>query len=170
MCVYFTANRPSMDLAIALHPQLEPLSFMLGTWRGQGEGGFPTISAFQYGEEIRFWHSGKPVMAYMQKTWKLASGEPMHAESGYWKPKPDGSVEVVIAQSTGLAEVQKGRFDVDKKTISLESETVSNASKVKEIMRSFKVNNDELEYTVSMGTNTQSLQPHLHAVLKKVNS
>ena len=48
----------------------------------------------------------KPVIAYAQKTWKLSSGEPMHAESGYWRPKPDGTVEVVIAQSTGLVEVQ----------------------------------------------------------------
>lgn len=30
----------------------------------------------------------------------------MHAESGYWRPKPDGTLEVVIAQSTGLVEVQ----------------------------------------------------------------
>ncbi len=48
------------------------------------------------------------MMAYAQKTWKAASGEPMHAESGYWRPKPDGSIEVVIAQSTGLAEVLVG--------------------------------------------------------------
>lgn len=48
----------------------------------------------------------QPVIAYTQKTWKFDSGEPMHAESGYWRPKPDGTIEVVIAQSTGLAEVQ----------------------------------------------------------------
>lgn len=30
----------------------------------------------------------------------------MHAESGYFRPKPDGSIEVVIAQSSGLVEVQ----------------------------------------------------------------
>jgi len=46
------------------------------------------------------------VISYTQKTWKAASGEPMHAESGYWRPRPDGSVDVVIAQSTGLAKVQ----------------------------------------------------------------
>jgi hypothetical protein len=46
------------------------------------------------------------VIAYNQKTWKLNSGEPMHAESGYWRPKPDGTIEVVIAQSTGIVEVQ----------------------------------------------------------------
>lgn len=30
----------------------------------------------------------------------------MHSESGFWRPKPDGTIEVVIAQSTGLVEVQ----------------------------------------------------------------
>ncbi|KAL5674068.1 hypothetical protein ACJX0J_018374, partial [Zea mays] len=70
-----------------------------------------------------------PVISYTQKTWKTASGEPMHAESGYWRPRPDGSVDVVIAQSTGLAEVQKGSFDAEKKTVTLQSELVGNASK-----------------------------------------
>lgn len=94
----------------------------------------------------------------------------MHAESGYWRPKLDGSIEVIIAQSTGLAEVQKGSFNAEDKSIVLESETVTNASKVKSISRSFKVSGDELEYSVSMSTNTQSLQPHLRAVLKKVTA
>lgn len=51
-------------------------------------------------------HGMQPMMAYTQRTWKAASGEPMHAESGFFRPKPDGSIEAVIAQSTGLAEVQ----------------------------------------------------------------
>ncbi|KAJ6312046.1 hypothetical protein OIU77_013737 [Salix suchowensis] len=97
--------------AVALHPVIVPLSYLLGTWRGQGEGGYPTINSFAYGEELHFSSNpGKPVIAYTQKTWKLNSGEPMHAESGYWRPKPDGTIEVVIAQSTGLVEVQKGNL------------------------------------------------------------
>jgi hypothetical protein len=91
---------------VAVHPGIEGISYLLGRWRGQGEGGFPTINSFSYGEELHFsHHSSRPVIAYTQKTWKLASGEPMHAESGYWRPRPDGSIEVVIAQSTGLVEV-----------------------------------------------------------------
>jgi hypothetical protein len=126
------------------HPAVAPLAFLLGKWRGEGEGSFPTISSFRYGEELLFSHHPskvwrlptcvvslainlpfgcpilgafsltlrigggwlQPVISYTQKTWKPASGEPMHAESGYWRPRPDGSVDVVIAQSTGLAEVQ----------------------------------------------------------------
>ena len=42
-----------------LHPAVASLSFLLGKWRGEGEGFFPTINSFRYGEEIQFSHSGK---------------------------------------------------------------------------------------------------------------
>jgi hypothetical protein len=152
-----------------VHPAVEPLSYLLGTWRGQGEGGFPTINSFNYGEELQFSHPGnKPVIAYSQKTWKLSSGEPMHAESGYWRPKPDGTLEVVIAQSTGLVEVQKGTYNGEEKVVKLHSELVGNASKVREITRVFKLVNEELVYTVEMATSLNSLQPHLKASLTKL--
>ncbi|OAY79347.1 UPF0678 fatty acid-binding protein-like protein At1g79260 [Ananas comosus] len=154
--------------SLPLHPALVPLSHLLGRWRGEGEGGFPTINSFRYGEELLFSHSGKPVIAYSQKTWKLPSGEPMHAESGYWRPKPDGSLEVVLAQSTGIVEVQKGSYDAANKIVTLQSELVGNASKVKEITRNFKVVDGELSYVVQMATTMTSLQPHLKALLRKI--
>ncbi|KAJ0986107.1 hypothetical protein J5N97_004463 [Dioscorea zingiberensis] len=151
-----------------LHPAVAPLSYLLGKWRGEGEGGYPTIKSFLYGEELVFSHSGKPVISYSQKTWNLASGEPMHAETGYWRPRPDGSIEVVIAQSTGLAEVQKGSYDAENKIVTLKSELVGNASKVKDITRVFTMQNGELAYVVQMATHLTSLQPHLKALLKKL--
>ncbi|XP_065851925.1 peroxynitrite isomerase Rv2717c [Euphorbia lathyris] len=156
--------------AAALHPAISPLSFLLGTWKGEGEGGYPTISSFKYGEQLQFSPiSGKPVISYTQKTWKLSSGEPMHGESGYWRPKPDGTIEVVISQSTALVEVQKGTYDAQAKTINLHSELVGNASKVKEISRVFEVVNGELCYVVHMATTgLTNLTPHLKAVLKKL--
>ncbi|XP_059454479.1 peroxynitrite isomerase Rv2717c [Corylus avellana] len=158
---------PSGDV-VAVHPGIEGISYLLGRWRGQGEGGFPTINSFAYGEELHFsHHSSKPVIAYTQKTWKLASGEPMHAESGYWRPRPDGSIEVVIAQSTGLVEVLKGTHNAEEKVIKLQSAIVGNASKVKEITRDFQLIGGDLSYVVQMATNSTSLQPHLRALLKK---
>lgn len=40
----------------APHPSVAPLSFLLGKWRGEGEGTFPSIVPFRYGEEILFSH------------------------------------------------------------------------------------------------------------------
>ncbi|XP_011621062.1 UPF0678 fatty acid-binding protein-like protein At1g79260 [Amborella trichopoda] len=110
----------------------------------------------------------QPVIAYAQKTWKLASGENMHAESGYWRPKVDGSIEVVIAQSTGLVEVQKGTYDAEKKMVQLQSELIGNATKVREITRTFEFISGELVYFVQMATNSTTLQPHLRGLLKKI--
>ncbi|PPS16169.1 hypothetical protein GOBAR_AA04418 [Gossypium barbadense] len=124
-------DKEKKEESSAIHPAVAPLSYLLGTWKGEGEGGYPTINSFRYGEELHFSHpaSGKPVIAYSHKTWKLDSGQPMHSESGYWRPKPDGSLEVVIAQSTGLAEVLKGTYSAEDNVIKLHSQVVANASK-----------------------------------------
>ncbi|MGZ8606662.1 MAG: heme-binding beta-barrel domain-containing protein, partial [Actinomycetota bacterium] len=40
----------------ALHPDLVEVSFVVGTWRGTGEGQWPRGEPFQYGEELTFEH------------------------------------------------------------------------------------------------------------------
>ncbi|KAL5066999.1 hypothetical protein RYX36_017886 [Vicia faba] len=163
-------DSPALESSSAVyHPAVAPLSYLLGTWRGQGEGGYPTINSFSYGEELHFYHPpNKPVIGYTQKTWKLNSGEPMHSESGYWRPKPNGTIEVVIAQSNGLVEVQKGTYNIEEKVIQLQSDLVGNASKVTGIQRCFRLVEGNLSYEVEMSTHSVNLQPHLKATLKKL--
>jgi hypothetical protein len=102
-----------MDLMIAieLNPALAPVAFLLGTWRGEGEGQFPSIKSFRYREEIRFTHNGKPFLIYSQRTESIDTRQPMHGEAGYLRLVGDGRVEFVIAQPIGFAEISLGRVD-----------------------------------------------------------
>src|SRR5262245_60428164 len=110
---------------------LEPIAFLLGTWRGEGTGEYPTIERFRYVEEVRFWHVGKPFLAYTQRTWALDDGRPLHGEMGYWRPQPDGRIEVVLAHPTGVVEVQEGTITGTR--IALASAQVARTSTAKEV-------------------------------------
>lgn len=62
---------------MALHPGLAADSRLVGTWRGEGRGEFPTIAPFHYTKEVTFTDVGKPFLHYVQRTWSYA-GDPMH--------------------------------------------------------------------------------------------
>ena len=152
-----------------LHPALLPLAFLLGTWRGEGVGGYPTIGDFRYGEEVTFSHAGKPVLHYTQRTWLLDSGEPSHAESGYWRPQPDGSLEVVMAHPTGVAEIYVGSVTGTK--IELTTDIVVRTASAKEVTgltRLIGLVEGKLMYAVDMAAAGQALQAHLSATLERV--
>jgi hypothetical protein len=154
----------------SLHPDAAPLGFLLGTWRGEGTGHYPTIAPFGYGEEVRFWHVGKPFVAYSQRTWALDDRRPLHSEAGFWRPKPDGIVELVIAIPTGHVEVDEGT--VEGTTVSVSSRTVSfttTAKAVTAVARRLEVDGDVLRYVMSMAAVGEPLQEHLTAELGRVS-
>ncbi len=158
-----------MTDAPAVHAGLEPLAFLLGTWRGTGSGRYPRIEDFEYGEEVRFWHYGRPVLAYSQRTWSVRNGAPMHSEMGYWRPAGEGRVEVVLAHAFGIAEIQEGTLDgttITLRSRSLTSATTANV--VEAVTRTFTVAGDVLAYELGMAFGETELQPHLEARLERV--
>ena len=91
-----------------LHPMCKPLAPLLGTWRGRGQGSYPTIDDFAYAEELTFGHVGKPFLSMVQRSRDLLTGEPLHAEAGYIRALGDGAVELTVAQPSGITEVDIG--------------------------------------------------------------
>jgi len=155
-----------------LHPDLEALAPLLGTWAGRGAGEYPTIEPFEYFEEVVFSHVGKPFLAYAQKTRAVADGRPLHAETGYVRVPQPGSLELILAHPTGVAEVEVGTFSAGGGVIELELSTTSigltpTAKEVSALGRSLRIEGDELSYELRMGAVGQPLQHHLAAVLHR---
>lgn len=160
-------DRP-VDDRVPLHPDCEPLAFLLGTWRGEGRGDYPTIEPFRYGEEVRFSHVGKPFLVYAQRTWRLPGGEGLHGEVGYWRPKPSGRIELVLAHGTGIAEVAEGT--IDGRAISVASTNIGMTATAEEtttLERRFEVDADVLRYELRMAAIGQPLGRHLVAELRR---
>lgn len=153
-----------------MHPDLAPIAFLLGTWRGEGTGVYPTITGFAYREEVRFSEVGKPFLAYTQRTWALDDGRPLHAEAGYWRPQPGGRLEVVLAHPTGVTEIQEGTVGEDR--IELTATVIGRTASAKEVIglaRTFeRTGPDTLRYQVAMAAAGQPLQVHLTAELQRV--
>jgi hypothetical protein len=95
---------------------LRPLSWLIGTWVGVGTGQYPTIEDFRFGQEVRFATDGRPFLAYHSRSWLLDDDgnrvRPLASESGYWRPRPDNAIELVLSHPTGYAEVWVGSQQV----------------------------------------------------------
>lgn len=152
----------------ALHPDAAALQFLLGTWTGEGHGSYSTVESFGYGEETRFWHVGKPFLAYSQRTWALDDRRPMHSEAGYWRPKPDGSVELVVAHPSGHVEIDDGVLEGT--ALSFSSRLVAatpTALVVTAMSRQVVVDGDVMRYRLSMEAVGAAMQEHLSAELHR---
>ena len=158
-----------------LHPDCEQLGFLLGVWRGAGEGSYPTIESFGYTEEVTFSHVGKPFLGYTQKTKHAVSGAPLHAEAGYLRAVGAGRVEFVVVQPSGIVELHSGTVDrgtVDRGALVLQLDgvhTTPTAKSVTDVHRQIWVEQHAgvttLAYQVSMAAVGEPLTHHLRATL-----
>ena len=156
------------------HPDLEALSFLLGRWEGAGIGGYPTIESFRFGQEISFSHNGKPFLIYTSRTWRLDEegriGPPLGTESGYWRPRPDHQVEVMLAHPTGIVEIYLG--EISGTRIEMATDVVARTATAKEVTAGHRLyglvgqgapGEQDLAYAYDMAAMGQELQPHLSA-------
>jgi hypothetical protein len=156
-----------------LHPELTPVRFLLGRWEGAGVVGYPTIESVNFGQEISFSHNGKPFLIYTSRTWLLAEdgtiGRPLAMETGFWRPKPDGGLEVLLAHPTGITEIYLGQITGTK--IEMVTDAVVRTATAKEVTagkRLYGMIGADLGWAYDMAAVGQPLQSHVSAQLKRV--
>ncbi|GAA1901101.1 hypothetical protein GCM10009837_25130 [Streptomyces durmitorensis] len=169
---YPDGHRP--DEAPAPHPLLAPVLGLLGTWHGRGQGEYPTLDAdFTYAQEVTFSHDGRPFLRYEARAWLLDADEaplrPSARESGWWRMQPEGRVEALITQPTGIAEIAVGQAaggSIDLSTS--EVARTPTAKEVKATRRRYTFTDDgQLTFVHDLEAVGQPLQHHLSALLRR---
>ncbi|MEU5051591.1 FABP family protein [Streptomyces sp. NPDC021096] len=162
------------DEAPAPHELLAPLIGFLGTWTGRGIGGYPTLTEeFAYAQEVTFSHDGRPFLRYEARAWLLDADDtplrPSARESGWWRLQPDGRVEALITQPTGVAEISVGR--AGDGTVDLATHEVALTPTAKEVnatrRRYTLTDEDTLAFVHDLAAVGQPLQHHLSAQLRR---
>jgi len=162
-----------------LHPALRGLLPYVGQWRGRGRGGYPTIEDFDYGQEIRISHDGRPFLSYESRAWVLDGQSrpvrPAGRECGWWRPvlaggQPTGELEVLLTTPTGIMELHVGRLTGHQ--VELATDAVVRTATAKEVTagrRLYGIVEGELLYAQEMAAVGHRLAPHLSARLSRVS-
>jgi hypothetical protein len=153
-----------------LHADVAALAFLLGTWRGEGVGEYPTIETFRYGEELSFEHVGDAYLLYTQRSWLADDGSPLHLERGFLRPGQDGILELTLAHPLGLTEVSEGPLDgtsfaIDSVAGGIGRTTTGVA--VTGLRRRYRVDGATMAYEVDMAMETVPMTLHLAAELRR---
>jgi hypothetical protein len=160
-----------------LHPDAAPIAWLLGTWRGNGHGDYPTIEPFEFEQELIFAHDGRPFFHYLARAWVIDAEtkerlRPGPIETGFVRSAMTGPgtarLELVLAHSTGLSEIWYGEAADGK--IEIATAGVGFTETAKEVTAGKRLYGNvegDLLYAFDMAAMGQPLQPHVWARLQR---
>jgi hypothetical protein len=156
-----------------LHPDLNPLAWLVGTWRGKGRGDYAGSEPFQFEQEVTFGHDGRPFLTYFSRSWIIDDNNQIvrtaASETGFWRVKPGNQLEVLLAHSTGISEGWVGRFEGPKIQLAMDHAYAAPTAKViEEGQRLYGLVHGELFFSYDMAHRGEKLQAHIWSTLPRV--
>ncbi len=161
-----------------LHWSLLGLLPFIGVWRGRGTGDYPTIEPFEFAQEVRISHDGRPFLFYESRSWLITpEGQPIKPSSrevGWWRPvivddKANDEVEALFTTPSGIMELHLGT--VTDVRLEMSTDAVMRTSTAKEVTaghRLYGIVDRALLYAQDMAAMGESLTSHLAAKLTRV--
>jgi hypothetical protein len=155
-----------------LHPDLMPLAWLVGTWRGKGRGEYPNVPGFQYAQEVSFNHDGRPFLNYFSRSWIIDDNDeivrPAASEVGFWRIKENNVLEVILAHNTGIAEGWVGLVQGAKIQLAMDQGYSAPSAKIVTAgSRLYGLVEGELFTSYDMAAQGQTLQAHLWSSLER---
>ncbi|PRX47430.1 uncharacterized protein DUF1794 [Prauserella shujinwangii] len=157
------------DACLALLP-------LVGVWRGEGEINYPTIDGpFRFAQQLTISHDGRPFLFHEARSWLLdADGNVIRQaarETGWWRPQPDDTIELLLAHSSGIIELFYGK-PAKQAAWELGTDAVVRTASAKEVVAAKRlygiVGNGDLGYVEERAMVGEPMTPHASALLQRV--
>jgi hypothetical protein len=160
----------AFEIRSDLHRDLMPIAWMIGRWEGSGKGTYPGTADFDFGQQVDVAHNGGNYLHYLSQTFET-DGEgravrPLTMETGFWRPQPDGTLEVVMCHPEGYTEIWYGK--INGAQIELTTDAVVRTVSAEDYAagrRLYGLVEGEMLWTLDKAANGEPLQSHLWARL-----
>lgn len=165
-----------------LAPEVYPLAWLVGTWRGEGVIAYPTVPEAPFVQEVVFDHDGGPYLRYTSTLRLPAEANDEHGtdlvwstETGYWRVPPERPedlpgdktpLEVLLCDPSGRASVYVGA--VGNGRVDLVSDLIARTATAAEVTASkrlFGLVEGDLMWVWELAAFGQPLQSYASAQL-----
>jgi len=162
-----------------LHPSLLGLLPFIGLWRGRGQGGFPESEDFNFAQEVRISHDGRPFLIYESRAWVLDDDSKPAGQSvrelGFWRPvlvngRPSDDMEATMMTPTGVMELYLGKLSGPTR-LEMVTDAIVRSQSGAEVTgghRLFGIVDGALLYAHEMSAADSGLLPHMSARLPRI--
>jgi len=153
-------------------PELLGIAWMIGHWEGTGNGNVDGEPG-EFAVTVDFTENGAAYLHYIMQWFSTDDqGSPtrcLGVETGFWRPKADGEIEVVIAHPEGVAEIYVGQITGARIEIrtDLVARTTTAEVPVTGGHRLYGNVESDLMFAYDRGSADQDLQPYLWARLAR---
>jgi hypothetical protein len=165
-----------------LAPEVQPLAWLVGRWRGEGVIAYPNIQEARIRQEIVVDHDGGPYLTWASIMWlgedDGADGLVWATERGFWRmpgdrpeglPDDEDVVELLLADPAGhlvlyAGSVGNGRIDLASDLIA----RTPDAAEVTAATRMYGLVQDQLMWVWDIAAFGQPLQTYASAQLTRV--
>src|SRR5699024_12383623 len=142
----------------------------------EGEVTYPTMESTQrFAQQVTISHDGRPFLLHESRSWLLdENGEVTKLaarETGWWRPQPDDTIELLLAHSTGIIEMFYGKA-TKQNSWELSTDAVVRTSSAKEVTGARRlyglVQGGDLGFVEERAMVGHPMQPHVSSVLKGI--
>ena len=175
----------TFELPDGLAPEVYPLAWLVGQWRGEGEVAYPGVPRASIVQEVVFDHDGGPYLTYSAttslRTDDGGAGQVWAVESGFWRVSPSTPeglelkdfqhpVEVVLSDASGLLScymgaVGNGRIDLATRFAA----ATESGPEVRGATRMYGNVNGSLLWAWDLAAFGEDLQSYMSAELTRVD-